>query len=102
MGLVAQGKVFSTGIEGLFEDSDLLVDPETSDKDDKGEAEKPAKVPKCACLHGIVCCRHSSHSSRRAATGFQVERNPLLDTLIFDTIVSVRVNKVSCMILRNI
>ncbi len=41
LGLVAQGKVFSTGIEGLFEDSDLLVETNNGEVvEDEGKATK--------------------------------------------------------------
>ena len=42
LGLVAQGKIFSTGMEGLFEDSDLVVTPAES-RDGNG-GNRTAKV----------------------------------------------------------
>ena len=41
LGLVAQGKVFSTGMEGLFEDSDLVV---TTGESKEGNTGNRAKV----------------------------------------------------------
>ena len=42
LGLVAQGKIFSTGMEGLFEDSDLVVTPAESGDGNGGN--RTAKV----------------------------------------------------------
>ena len=55
LGLVAQGKVFSTGIEGLFDDSDLVVTAGESEEANYS-GNRAAKV--CGCTLLLLLCTY--------------------------------------------